>query len=410
MEKTYSFQKLADYIWAFCAELQLFKGHDCLAIALSGGMDSRLLLEVAINWREQCRVRQVHALHFNHGVRTEALDDEVFVRSLCQRLQVELTVGHSEHPVARENELRRARHDFFKAHLKANEILLLGHHLDDSFEWSLRQMARTSELKSLLGMPAMSGYLRRPLMCLARHQIEYACQQFELGYCHDQSNDSTLYERNFIRHQIVPPLKKLSPALLKNYVARSEQLAQKLGLCLRSKVQQQSRSRVYADRHIEGVIHLLWPKQLGAVAVGPETIFTILKRLSQSERGMWRDQVQKLLRAISKGWAGPFSFSGGVRALIVPGRLIFYSERSEEQFKQVVNDSSREWMRFKADSHEYWLYRYRAIDFSDYPQVKRGHILSEWGRDQGDCVLVTHEQLQALPVKKQCSLELCPVC
>lgn len=410
MEKTYSFQKLADYIWAFCAELQLFKGHDRLAIALSGGMDSRLLLEVALNWREHGRVKQVRVLHFNHRVRLEAVDDESFVRSLCHERQVELIVGHNERPVARENELRRARHQFFKTHLLPHELLLLGHHIDDSLEWSLRQMARTSELKGLLGMPVVSGSVRRPLMCLSRAQIEYACQQFELRHRHDHSNDSTVFERNFIRHEIVPPLKKLSPALIKNYVARSEQLAQKLALSLRSSVPTQAPIRVYTDSHIAGVIHLLWPKKIGFEAVSVDPIFAILKRLSHSERGMWRDQVQKLLRATSKGWAGPFSFSGGVRALIVPGRIVFYHDQSEEELKRVVKSFARNNQRFVAESIDHWLYRYRPIDFSDYPQIKRGHILSKWACELGDDVLVTHEQLRALPAKKQRSLELSPVC
>ena len=410
MEKTYSFQKLADYIWAFCTELQLFRGRDCLVIALSGGMDSRLLLEVALNWRDHGRLKQLRVLHFNHRVRLEAVDDESFVRSLCHEQQVELIVGHNERPVARENELRKARHQFFKDHLRAGELLLLGHHIDDSLEWSLRQMARTSEPKGLLGMPVMSGFVRRPLMCLGRAQIEYACHQFNLGHRHDYSNDSTMFERNFIRHEIVPPLKKLSPALIKNYVARSEQLAQKLGLSLRSSLQSLAPTRIYADPHISGVIHLLWPKKVGREGPSAEAVFTILKQLSHSERGMWRDQVQKLLRATIKGWAGPFSFSGGVRALIVPGRIVFYHDQSEVELKRVVNSFSRDTQPFQPESFDYWLYRYRPIDFSDYPQIKRGHILSQWARELEGDVLVTHEQLQALPVKKQRSLELRPVC
>lgn len=410
MQKSYSFQKLADYVWAFCTELQLVNPSSSVVIALSGGKDSRLLFELALYWKNAGYLSALRALHYHHGLRLESDDEEVFVRELCASNHVEIVTERNGSPLKSEGELRQARHQFFNKHLKAGELLLLGHHLDDSFEWSLRQMARVSELKSVLGMPAKNRRLRRPLMCLSSAQIEYACQQFDLNYCQDQSNDSLYYERNYIRHEIVPKLRKLSPKILKNYVARSEALAARLGLSLRGQKAGRQRIVVQADKTILGMTHLLWPAGQTLAPSASEKIISILKSLSENERGTWREQVAKLVRASGKGWAGPFLFSGGVKALIVPGRIIFYSYKNEDKLIYAVGKKVDEAHGLEASialKSGHWLYYYNAIDFNDYPSLKNGHILSKWAGFEG---LITREQVERLSPKKQRILRLSPVC
>lgn len=392
MEKTYSFQKLADYVWSFATKQTLFGPGSELAIALSGGADSRLLLELAHYWREEGKISSLRALHFNHKLRVASEREAEFVKKLAATLEVELVVGElkSAHKVSSELELRTHRYQFFKRELKARELLLLGHHLDDSFEWSLRQQARTSSPLAILGMPVSNGRIRRPLMCLSRSQIEYGVACFELEYCHDESNDNLRYERNFIRHQVVPALKRVGPGLLKNYVARSNELAKRFGLAMNSR---RAPTGIYEIKrwHNYPVLHLTWK---GDFLSGPceATVRDCLEVLSTKKRGMWREQIYKLCHSVEKKWAGPFSFSGGVRAIITPERVTFYAQDFEPELARLVaNGDARA---------SQWLY---IVDFNgqsiksvNLPKIPSSHILSKWFGECRSGQLLTYEQLKRL--------------
>lgn len=404
MEKTYSFQKLADFVWGFAIKHRLFGLGSELAIGLSGGADSRLLLELAHFWREQGKIAGLRALHFNHQLRAASAYEEDFVKKLAASLDVELVLGElvALKPVKSELELRTHRYQFFKTHLSAGEVLLLGHHLDDSFEWSLRQQARSSRPEAILGMPVLSGLIRRPLMCLSRAQIEYGVEIFGLEHCHDESNFDLHYERNFIRHQVVAALKKVSPSLLKNYVARSNELAKRFGLTPSSRAQPDG---LYQIERWQGypVIHLTWS---GDFLSGPceSTVRECLELLSTKKRGMWREQIHKLCQSVQKKWAGPFSFSGGVRALVTPGRVTFYAQSFEMTLARLVASG--------AQAEARWLYQIdfndRAIKRSDFPKIPSSHILAKWFGNSQNGRLITHEQVLRLGPRELRALEITP--
>lgn len=398
MEKTYSFQKLADFVWDFAIKHRLLTKGDQVVIGLSAGVDSRLLLELALCWRQCGLLSSLRAAHFNHKVRLESEQEEDFVKKLAASLDVELVCGHNLLSHSSELALRNSRYNFFEHTLRDHEQLLLAHHLDDSLEWSLRQSVRSSEARAILGMPAKSGRIRRPLMCLSKEQIEYAAMQFELEYCHDSSNDCLHYERNFIRHEIVPKLKSLGAGALKNYVHRSNQLAHSFGLHLLNSSSGPApvKTAPYLEIFQRPFVHymLTWKGDFPSL-MASKLVREILCELSEKKRGMWRDQIEKLSScALHKKWAGPLSFSGGVRAIVCPGRILFYHQDSESEIQAGLN-------LFAGEGAKSWLFRYRLIDFNDYPKVPRDHILSKWsGIPKGE-VLVTREQIQTLPLGKQ---------
>ncbi len=402
MEKTYSFQKLADFVWGFAIKHRLFGPESELAIGLSGGVDSRLLLELAHFWREQGKIAGLRALHFNHRLRAASSYEEDFVKKLAASLEVELVLGElvSPGPVKSELELRTHRYQFFRAHLSSREVLLLGHHLDDSFEWSLRQQARSSRPEAILGMPVLSGRIRRPLMCLSRAQIEYASEIFGLEHCQDESNFDLHYERNFIRHQVVASLKKVGPSLLKNYVARSNELAKRFGLTASYRCGPEG---IYQVERWQGhpVIHLTWN---GDFLSGPceSTVRECLEILSTKKRGMWREQIQKLCQSVQKKWAGPFSFSGGVRALVTPGRVTFYAQSFETTLAHLVatgTQAETRWL-YQIDFHD------RAIKRGDLPKIPSSHILAKWFGPSQNGRLITYEQLSRLGRRELRALEI----
>lgn len=391
MEKTYSFQKLADYVWGFATKQTLLGPGTNVAIAFSGGADSRLLLELAHCWREEGKLDSVRVFHFNHKMREASEWESEFAKRLAASLELEIIYGEREDAQlelgSSEESLRKCRHDFFKHHRRENELLLLGHHLDDSLEWSLRQLGRTSRTLSILGMPAKNKFVRRPLMCLSRDQILYACELFDLEYCHDESNDDLNYERNFLRHQVVRPLKRVAPALLKNYVARNRELARVFGVSLENNKEALKQSETLELlRWKHHPVYQLRPPKGSSLETYRETIYRALEILSTKKRGMWRDQVEKLTQCFEKKWAGPLSFSGGVCAIVTPGCVTFYHQKFSSQFESLVKEGAAEgpgWI-FKIDA---------PIEKSHYPKIPTSHILLKWFGNRESVILMTREQL-----------------
>ncbi len=387
MEKTYSFQKLADFVWGFATKQSLFGPGSDLAIGLSGGADSRLLLELAYYWREQGMISGLRALHYNHRVRARADLDAEFVKKLAASLDVELIIGAPEikPEVKSEDYLRELRYDFFKHNLKRGELLLLGHHLDDSFEWSLRQLVRTSKPESILGIPNKSGRVRRPLMCLSRAQIEYASELFELEHCHDESNDDLAFERNYLRHEVVPKLRVVGPSLLKNYVRRNNELAKRFGLSsLNQSRANSSHEYILKKWPNSPVYYLTWSNDL-RLGNCEAVIREALGLLSVKKRGMWREQIERLIESVDKKWAGPFSFSGGVRAIVTPGRITFYPQSFEAQLVLMVQEGG--------EAGPNWLF---TSPSSAVPKIPASHILSKWFGNSRQETLMTIEQLPKL--------------
>ncbi|MCW8885159.1 MAG: tRNA lysidine(34) synthetase TilS [Motiliproteus sp.] len=208
-------------------------------VALSGGLDSTALLHLAIA-AGLSKSRQLQAIHIHHGMQSEADDWEAHCQQLCQRLQVPLIVHHVEvaSGASAEAMARQARYQAFEQILGPGDGLLMAHHLDDQAETLLLRMLRGSGPRGLAAIPQEralgEALLFRPLLSLTRQQLlDYACQH-ELDWCEDPSNQSEDYDRNFLRHQVMPVLTERWPRVATSfaqsatYCAESDRLNQQL--------------------------------------------------------------------------------------------------------------------------------------------------------------------------------------
>ncbi len=201
--------------------------HDCLArrqvhgkvsIALSGGVDSMVLLDAC--HREQHRVSAesiaapvFEAIHVNHGLSPNADAWALFCQQQCDvrdiplvvvRVQVDrsATAGHGL-----EGAARAARYAAYQQH--AAPTLLLAQHADDQAETVLHHLLRGTGLPGLAAMGQArtlpSGQrLLRPLLEVSRESIESYASAHDLKWICDESNDDTTFTRNFIRHELMP--------------------------------------------------------------------------------------------------------------------------------------------------------------------------------------------------------------
>lgn len=194
--------------------------HSRLWVAFSGGLDSALLLHVVASCHSD-----VTAIHINHQLQANHQQTEQFCRDVCEGLGVPILVECVDVEVSDtgagglEEAARNARYQVFARRLGDGDLILMAHHGDDQAETVLFRLLRGSGVSGLAGMPASrplgQGSLHRPWLAVGRDRLEEVAGRSGLSWIEDPSNVSQVYDRNFLRHAIIPGLKKRWPGLLK---------------------------------------------------------------------------------------------------------------------------------------------------------------------------------------------------
>ncbi|MBQ4583029.1 MAG: tRNA lysidine(34) synthetase TilS [Oscillospiraceae bacterium] len=199
--------------------------------AVSGGRDSVCLLHYLCSLARRCGF-SVAAGHYNHHMRPTAQRDEDYVRSLCEQLDVPFyTDGCDVVAAAREAGLgveemgRRLRYEFLErlADRLGAQRVATAHHQADQAETVLLNLLRGTGPEGLGGIPPVRGRLIRPLLNTSREEIEAYLAEHGLGHVEDETNESLNFARNRLRHNVMPELEKIHPALRRS-IARTAQI------------------------------------------------------------------------------------------------------------------------------------------------------------------------------------------
>ncbi len=183
-----------------------------LGVALSGGLDSLVLLHALHALRSHLPPMTLSALHVHHGLSAHADDWAAFCADFCASLAVPLTIERISVP-ARSTEgpeaaARRLRHAVFAVY--PSDWLALAHHRDDQSETVLFRLLRGAGVAGAAGMraerPQSAGGPRliRPLLSLPRATLAAYAQAQRLTWVEDESNGDCRYRRNFLRHELMP--------------------------------------------------------------------------------------------------------------------------------------------------------------------------------------------------------------
>ena len=199
--------------------LQIAGSKPTLLLALSGGLDSVILLHLLAELRANLPF-ELHAMHVHHGLSVNADVWADFCAVQCQQLNVPLQIVHvnvtknpdyknSEQGI--EAEARQLRYNAlftYAADGKAPEFVVTAHHQDDQAETLLLQLFRGAGVKGLSSMAAVDNKRRllRPLLNVSRQTLHEYALQHAIQWCDDESNDNTQYDRNFVRHELMPVL------------------------------------------------------------------------------------------------------------------------------------------------------------------------------------------------------------
>ena len=218
---------------ALIAQLDLLQTASRIFVGFSGGADSHSLLHALVELSRREALPPIIALHINHGLHEDANDWAAHCAAVASDFGVEFheRVVSIDAGASPEAQARDARYSVFESFVAAGDVLLLGHHLDDQVETVLFRLIRGAGPSGLTGIPEMRplgrGLLMRPLLGITRDQIENYAGSHELAHLNDGSNDDTRYDRNFLRHEVLPLIESRWPGYRSGF-ARSATLSREL--------------------------------------------------------------------------------------------------------------------------------------------------------------------------------------
>lgn len=215
-----------------------------IVLAISGGVDSMVLLRLMIEINRQLDLDQKKELviaHFNHQLRPESVKDWELIKDYIKDYEGIYFLGYWEDPARTNVEAtaRDARYEFFADVLQATEgdTLMTAHHLNDLGETVLMRLMRGTSLKGIRGIRGNSRRLiqssnkhyqtvsvLRPLVNVLKEELYSYARDKNIPYLEDKTNFDTLYLRNRIRQNIIPLFEEENPQFLSNLISLTEQL------------------------------------------------------------------------------------------------------------------------------------------------------------------------------------------
>lgn len=197
------------------------KAGDNIVVAVSGGVDSLVLLDLLRSIAGEIGVNIV-VCHVDHQMRTESAQDAKYVSDLCERWKIRChtervdvwarvqRTGESPEEAARN--LRYEVLGRLSQELGGVKIVL-AHHQDDQAETVLLHLLRGTGLRGLGGMRLFQKNLLRPLLPFKKRELEEYAAIHGLIPCEDVTNYDTKYLRNRIRHRLLPELESYQPQI-----------------------------------------------------------------------------------------------------------------------------------------------------------------------------------------------------
>lgn len=203
-------------------------------VGFSGGLDSTVLLHALRTLRQQIpHWPEVEAVHINHGLSLHANYWQEHCKTICAGWGIRL-VCESVRVVPTgkglEAAARKARLQALQQLLGENESLFFAHHRDDQAETFFLRLLRGSGTRGLAAIaPSRSlgkGTLVRPLLPFSREALRAYAEDQHLSWIEDDSNSDTQFDRNWLRHDVLPILKQRRPNLSHIWARTSEVLAE----------------------------------------------------------------------------------------------------------------------------------------------------------------------------------------
>ncbi len=232
---------LLQKIQSFCKKNNFDLENKSILVATSGGVDSMVLIDILSKIDS---IQKIGIAHCNFSLRgNESDEDEEFIKNYAQENSIPFhSIKFNTKELAQQNQksiqliARELRYDFFNAKsIEHNyDFVATAHHLSDSLETSIYHLSKGTGIAGMRGILPKRKIFKnnqnnktqiiRPLLCITKEEILNYANQNNLKWREDASNQTQKYKRNFIRHSIIPLLKKINPDTEKTFLDTSERL------------------------------------------------------------------------------------------------------------------------------------------------------------------------------------------
>ena len=214
---------------------KLISSTDKIAVGVSGGADSMLLLWALIDKQKKVGFDMV-VIHINHHIRQTTSDrDQKFVEDFCKKrkikqISVEIDVKKYkiQNKITLEESARNLRYEAFDKIMKQEKLnkLFLAHHKNDQVETILMHIFRGSGIAGACGIK-QSNKIVRPLLNLTKNEILSLCKDYSINFVEDETNIENDYSRNYIRNVVIPSIEQKYPSAVDsifNFGKRCEEI------------------------------------------------------------------------------------------------------------------------------------------------------------------------------------------
>ncbi len=220
---------------AFLSHIQktgIMKNRTHVLIAVSGGMDSMVLLHILKHVSKEFELT-VSVGHINHHLRESSGEDQNLVENICRDWNVptfvkslnpkEIPQGESIEAWARKE--RYSALENIRTYIGADTIIT-AHHGNDQVETILMHLADGCGLDGLIGIRTKRGNILRPFLAFTRTEIDTYARFWKIPFCEDETNRDLAHPRNFLRHKIIRKWEEKYPSLIHGFVKTSEQVSE----------------------------------------------------------------------------------------------------------------------------------------------------------------------------------------
>ncbi|NOY88924.1 MAG: tRNA lysidine(34) synthetase TilS [FCB group bacterium] len=341
------FMNVIEKVKTTITEYNLLEREDSVLVALSGGPDSVALLSLLAHLKKRFKL-QVYALYINHNIRKRAAKkEERFCQTLCEQLRVKLFIVFGDIPLLSqltkkglEETARNFRYATFERFCREYHIdkVALGHHKDDRVETILFRILRGTGRTGLQGIPIKRDKFIRPLYNLTKSEIIDFLNENNLSYCLDQSNFKIDFKRNFIRHKLLPTIRKNLNPMVDNALINLSETSSDEEIFLNRIVQKQLKKVMF--KTVGGKIEIVL-KNFGNYDrwLRKRLLRSCLTDLSEVDGTPDKIVVDRLDKLCILGGKG-ISLPNKIQAVLLDDKLVLFKKRAKG-YKQVLNENKK---------------------------------------------------------------------
>jgi len=334
-------KKIDEKIIRFIEEYELIRRGDRILIALSGGPDSVFLLNFLLKYRRKYGI-EIGATHVNHMIRgKEADSDEKFCKKLCSQVGVDYhTVKRNVPYLAKANKIsieeaaREIRYRELEKVMKkfGYDKIATAHNCSDNAETVFLNLIKGTGLKGLSGIPIRRENIIRPILSVTKDEILEYLKKNNVQYLFDKTNLSNAYERNFIRNEIFPQIKKHLNPKIEQTLFKSSLILKKQSAILNPAIKIISNHVVTREKDkLEINIY-----ELGVIDKslwGDVIKYSIERNFSAK---LSSNDCNEVISLFSNQIGKSISISNGISALRERGKVLVYIKRKQKKSDNVA--------------------------------------------------------------------------